>query len=103
MTLLRHDPCSGGAFATLCATTGSGALAVSMTSATMSWVVCCAAPSWIVGPAMLGLGVSTSLAIESMGPVLATSGFGLISALILCLAWRKSRRTSRTKGAPINA
>ena len=63
---------------------------VAMTNATMSWVVCCAAPSWVVGLAMLGLGVSTSLALESMGPVLSIGGFSLLIAALITLAWRNT-------------
>lgn len=106
LTLVRQDNCSIGNSTTLRATTGLGALLVAVTNATMSWVVCCATPSWVVGLAMLGLGVTTSLALETMGPTLTWSGFGLLSALIICLAWRKSRPTgdaSEAKGAAANA
>lgn len=103
LSLVRRNSCDAGASTTLRATTGLGALLVAMTNATMSWVVCCATPSWVVGLAMLGLGVSTSLALETMGPVLTFSGFGLLSSLILFLAWRKSRPASAPKGATANA
>lgn len=72
------------------AAAGGGTLLVAMTNATMSWVVCCATPSWVVGLAMLGLGVSTSLALESMGSVLSLGGFSLLAAAILLLAWKKT-------------
>ncbi|MEM7472542.1 MAG: hypothetical protein AAF340_14420 [Pseudomonadota bacterium] len=75
----------------LAAATGVGTVLVAMTNATMSWVVCCATPSWVVGLAMLGLGVSTSLALETLGPLLAGSGFTILSALALYLAWSQSR------------
>ncbi len=91
LALLRRDSCGTGTSATLRATTGAGALLVAMTNATMSWVVCCATPSWVVGLAMMGLGVSTSLALQTMGPALMGTGFGLLAALIVFLAWRKSR------------
>ncbi|WP_161635701.1 hypothetical protein [Actibacterium mucosum] len=91
MALTRRETCSTANTGTLRATTGLGAVLVAMTNATMSWVVCCATPSWVVGLAMLGLGVSTSLAMETMGPVLTGGGFGLLVALILFLAWHKSR------------
>ncbi len=91
-TLLRRETCTPSASRSLTAATGLGAVLVAMTNATMSWVVCCATPSWVVGLAMLGLGVSTSLALETMGPTLMFSGFGLLIAQIFFLAWRKSRR-----------
>ena len=103
LALVRRDTCEGGASTTLRATTGLGAILVAMTNATMSWVVCCATPSWVVGLAMLGLGVSTSLALETMGPVLTYAGFGTLVAVILFLARRKSRSVPGPKGAPVNA
>ena len=103
LALLRRDTCEGGTSTALRATTGVGTLLVAMTNATMSWVVCCATPSWVVGLAMLGLGVSTSLALETMGPVLSGLGFGILACLILFLAWRKSRPQAQPKGAPSHA
>ncbi len=101
--LLRRDTCDRGTSTSLHATTGFGALLVAMTNATMSWVVCCATPSWVVGLAMLGLGVSTSLALETMGPILNVAGFGILVAMILFLAWRKSRPLAEPKGLPTHA
>ena len=103
LSLVRRESCGAGASSTLRATTGLGALLVAMTNATMSWVVCCATPSWVVGLAMLGLGVSTSLALETLGPVLSGSGFAILVALILYLAWRKSRPSPEAKGVPAHA
>lgn len=73
------------------ASLGSGAIMVAMTNATMSWVVCCATPSWVVGLAMLGLGVSTSLALESLGPALSIGGFALLAMACLFVAWNRSK------------
>ncbi len=58
--------------------TGIGGLFFGFTSLTMSWVVCCATPTWIVGLAIMGLGVSTSLAIEPIGFWLNAVGFFLM-------------------------
>jgi hypothetical protein len=44
----------------------------------MSWVVCCATPTWVVGLAIMGLGVSTSLSIEPVGFWLNALGFILM-------------------------
>lgn len=96
--LLRADQCTFGAGTTLRATTGIGTILIAMTNATMSWVVCCAAPSWVVGLAMLGLGVSTSLALETMGPALNAAGFGLLLCTVIFLAWRKTRTLNPTAG-----
>lgn len=89
--LTRNSTCALGEQRSLNAVTGLGTVLVAMTNATMSWVVCCATPSWVVGLAMLGLGVSTSLALETLGPLLAGSGFSILSALVIYLAWRKTR------------
>lgn len=103
LTLLKRDACDAGASHTLRATTGLGALMVAMTNATMSWVVCCATPSWVVGLAMLGLGVSTSLALETMGPVLTFGGFGLLALTIFFLAWQKTRAQALSNMRMANA
>jgi hypothetical protein len=101
--LMRRDTCSPTTGTTLRASTGLGMLLVAMTNATMSWVVCCAAPSWVVGLAMLGLGVSTSLALETMGPALNMAGFGLLFATVIFLAWRKTRDLKPATGVLKNA
>lgn len=72
---------------------GGGSLLVALTSATMSWVVCCATPSWIVGLSMLGLGVSTALWLEPVGTWLLAAGFILLIGAAVYLAWRQSDRT----------
>lgn len=100
LTLSRS--CAVEAKPGLTAATGVGTVLVAMTNATMSWVVCCATPSWVVGLAMLGLGVSTSLALETLGPLLAGSGFAILSALALYLA-RSKTRAERMTGEPAHA
>ena len=99
LSLLRRDQCHVTTGTTLRATTGVGTILIAMTNATMSWVVCCAAPSWVVGLAMLGLGVSTSLALETLGPALNLAGFGLLLSTIVYLAWRKRRQPQRITGS----
>jgi hypothetical protein len=66
--------------------TGLGAGFVAVTSATMSWVVCCATPTWIVGLSMLGLSVSASFWVEPAGPYLTAGGYALLAATVLVLA-----------------
>lgn len=70
------------------AASGIGAGLVGLSSLTMSWVVCCATPSWIVGLAMLGMSVSTATWLESFGPWLNAIGFAL---LLAALAWQAGR------------
>ena len=102
-SLLRRDSCSATSGTKLRAPIGIGTVLVAMTNATMSWVVCCAAPSWVVGLAMLGLGVSTSLALETMGPALNLAGFGLLLAMVFFLAWRKTHNVKSIDGDLKNA
>lgn len=101
--LLKSPNCSTVVRQGAGAATGAGAILVAMTNATMSWVVCCATPNWVVGLAMMGLGVSTSLALEPFGLPIALSGFGLLLAVIFGLAWRKSRAASAPLRSPQNA
>lgn len=100
--LARAKTCSHQERGGVTAATGIGTVLVAMTNATMSWVVCCAAPSWVVGLAMLGLGVSTSLAIQDLGPLITGSGFAILGALALYLSWSKSR-APRTNGVATHA
>ncbi len=69
-----------------CAASGLGAGLIAVTGATMSWVVCCATPTWIVGLAMMGLGVATANWLEPTGPYLALAGFALLGFAIARLA-----------------
>ncbi|MGL6159653.1 hypothetical protein [Microbulbifer sp.] len=68
------------------ATGGVGAGLVALTSISLSWVVCCATPSWVVGLAMMGLGVSTSLWLEPIGWWLHMAGFGLLLSALYVAA-----------------
>ena len=55
--------------------TALGALCANLDCITLIWVVCRSAPTWVVGLAMLGIGVSTAFALEPLGP--AVSLFGM--------------------------
>ncbi len=90
--LMQSDECSKSSKRGLAFGTGVGGILIAMTNATMSWVVCCATPSWVVGLAMLGLGVSTSLALETMGPALSGAGLLVLLSVIFILSWRKSNK-----------
>jgi len=81
----RLRGCSRKSLSSLAAT-GSGSALVALTAATMSWVVCCATPSWIVGLAMLGMGVATANWLEPAGLWLAIAGFVLLAAGVLAQA-----------------
>ena len=73
---------------------GSGAALVGLSSATLSWVVCCATPTWVVSLAMLGMSASLALWLEPLGDVITGSGFLLLIGTAVFLARR------RVAGAP---
>lgn len=72
------------------AATGVGSAFVALTGATMSWVVCCATPSWIVGLAMLGMGVATANWLEPLGTWIALAGFSALAFAIYSLSQKPS-------------
>lgn len=86
--------CPTGTVSSASAATGLGAFLVALTNATMSWVVCCATPSWVVGLAMLGVGVSTSLWLEPLGLWLSFGGFGLLALTTIYLAGATTKSSS---------
>ncbi|MGH1352007.1 MAG: hypothetical protein ACRBBN_14540 [Methyloligellaceae bacterium] len=93
----QYNSCSRGAFRSSVFVTGAGGFLVAVTNATMTWVVCCATPSWVVGLAMLGLGVSTSLWLEPLGVWLAFSGMFLLGLTTLFLAHKLIPLTNNIK------
>jgi hypothetical protein len=66
--------------------TGLGAALVGLASITMMWVVCCASPSWAVGLALLGVGVSTAFGLQPFGADITLAGFGMLFAASYLLA-----------------
>ncbi|MGH8865839.1 MAG: hypothetical protein ACREVZ_14540, partial [Burkholderiales bacterium] len=64
------------------AAAGMATALVGLTSATLTWVVCCATPSWVVPLAMLGMGVSLALWIEPAGMILTLLGLALFVGVI---------------------
>ncbi len=68
---------------------GGGAALVGFSSASLSWVVCCAAPTWVVSLAMLGMSVSLAFWLEPFGHVITGSGFGLLLVSVVVLARRQ--------------
>jgi hypothetical protein len=61
---------------------GIGSGLVGMTSATLTWVVCCATPSWIVGLAMLGMSSTLALWLEPFGKIINMLGLVLVLWII---------------------
>lgn len=82
----RRAACATGRWAGAGAAGGLGAALVGMTNVTLAWVVCCATPSWVVGLAILGLGVSSSLWLEQFGWWIEYAGFVLLLASLYVLS-----------------
>ncbi len=69
-----------------------GALMAGVASMTITWVVCCAAPTWIVGLAVLGVSVATAFALQPIGGWLSLIGILLLAAIAMGLARRLTGR-----------
>ena len=84
--LLKYRPgrCARAATRSSGVMAGVGATGVALASMSMSWVVCCSTPTWIVGLSMMGLGVSTALWLEPLGTWLRLGGF---FALLVACYW----------------
>jgi hypothetical protein len=89
----RNRVCSVDAVRSASMAAGLGTTLVSLASITMSWVVCGSTPTWVVGLAMMGLGVSTSLWLEPIGIWVNILGYVF---LIVALFIATSRGTTET-------
>jgi len=74
---------------------GVGALCVGTANITMTWVACCATPSWVVGLSLLGIETSSAFALLPYGGALTGAGFALLSATTYLLARRCVPRPPR--------
>jgi hypothetical protein len=81
--------------------TGAGALAAGAAAITITWVVCCAAPTWIVGLAVMGVGVTTALALQPLGGWLSLLGLSALVASEILLLRQLSGRRSRDATIPV--
>jgi hypothetical protein len=96
LVLLRAAWRTCGIFARLgsSAATGAGAIVAGAAATTITWVVCCAAPTWVVGFAVLGVGVTTALALQPFGGWLLLLGLStLVTSAILLLRQLSPRRS----------
>jgi hypothetical protein len=82
----RTRSCASTTLYSGAAATGLGAALVGFTSISMMWVVCCASPTWAVGLALLGVGVSTAFALQPFGIHITLAGFSLLLAASYVLA-----------------
>lgn len=85
----RHAVCARGAARRSRVAGGVGAGFIGLASVTLSWVVCCSTPTWVVGLAMMGLGVSTSLWLEPLGLWVNLLGFSLLLTAIFMASARR--------------
>jgi hypothetical protein len=81
--------------------TGAGALVAGAAAITITWVVCCAAPTWIVGLAVMGVGVTTALALQPFGGWLSLLGLSALVASAILLLRQLSGRRSRDATMPV--
>jgi hypothetical protein len=78
---LREEACPASP-APAYAAAGMGSAFVALTSVTLTWVACCATPSWVVALTMLGMSTSLALWLDPLGAVLTASGFLLFAGAI---------------------
>jgi len=56
----------------------TGSVGTALASASLTWIACCATPSWVVILAMLGLWIPTALELESYGAAITATGVFLL-------------------------
>ncbi len=78
----QRQVCTRGELGAAAVSSSIGASLVALTGATMSWVVCCATPSWIVGLAMMGMSVAMANWLEPAGTWAGAAGFIFLGATI---------------------
>jgi len=71
----------------------SGTLLAGAATTTITWVVCCAAPTWVVGLAVMGLSVATALALQPIGGWLVLGGLSALAVPAIALAAVLSERS----------
>ena len=81
--------------------TGAGALVASAAATTITWVVCCAAPTWVVSLAVMGVGVTTALALQPFGGLLLLLGLSMLVTSAILLLRQLSGRRSRDATVPM--
>lgn len=78
----RNKSCQLKTDKRLVAAAGISSTFISLTSATLTWVVCCATPSWSVALAMLGMSASLALWLEPLGNVLTITALAVMVLII---------------------
>jgi hypothetical protein len=103
LVLLRAGwkTCAGSVRLGSSAATGAGALAAGAAAITITWVVCCAAPTWVVGLSVMGIGVTTALALQPFGGWLSLLGLSTLIASAILLVRQLSERRPREVSIPV--
>src|SRR5262249_61027158 len=103
LVVLRAAGNTCGVFAWLgsAVATGAGALVGGAAATTITWVVCCAAPTWIVGLAVMGVGVTTALALQPFGGSLLLVGLLMLVTSAILLIRQLPGRRSRDPTIPM--
>jgi hypothetical protein len=81
--------------------TSLGALAASLTSITLYWVICHSGPTWVVSLAILGIDVSRAFAIEPLGPALSLAGAAILVVSALLTIFENRSAPGLAKAAKI--
>jgi hypothetical protein len=77
------------------ATTGLGALCVGTANITMTFISCCAAPTWVAGLSLMGFESSSVFVLLPYGGAISGAGFAVLLATDYWLAWRCVPRQRR--------
>lgn len=80
----RRRACDAKPLSGAAASAAFGAGLVGLTSASLSWVVCCATPSWVVSLAMLGVSTPIALALRPAGTLITATGILLVLGAVIC-------------------
>lgn len=81
--------------------TTSGALMAGLSAMTITWVVCCAAPTWVVGLAIMGVSVTTAFELQAIGGWLSLLGVLLLVTTGMLLAWQLCAAREPVAGMPM--
>ena len=73
---------------------------IGLTSVTISWVVCCATPTWAVYLAILGLSTGLTLQIEPFGNALFIMAFCFLVVWVALIKWQLSRLPAAFRERP---
>lgn len=94
LAISKRKACAARVDKKMLAAAGLGSSLVCLTSATLTWVVCCATPSWVVALSMLGMSTSLALDLRPYGQDMMILGLGIMFVTIV-LQLRQMVHTNR--------